>query len=186
MRNLDRKSIAGVIKRLEKQDFMKLTGQELKKMDIYLTKDNNELLDIQMKKVVDSNYLELIKDAANLGIDTKKLQEICKDRDYSEVEHYLKEEQIIQNNKRIKLRQIAGRSCLEQNMFVTIIENIKDGKTQVVLSEEKLIEIHELMCKTTRSKWTKIGIKKFLLLVYNCEIDKNKKYIVKSLRMYHS
>ena len=98
---------------------------------------------------------------------------------------YLKEEQVIQNNKNIRSRQIAGRSCMEQNMFVTIINNFKDGKNQVTLKENDLIKIKDLMCKTTKSNWTKQGIKKFLLLVFNVSVE-DKKYLVKDLRYKHS
>jgi hypothetical protein len=179
------KEVTHIIRDFEKEVVLTLTSDEVKKMDIYIAKDNLDLLTSKMEKVAQSSYIELIKEAANLGINVSKFKDICKDRTYTQMVEYLKEEQVIQNNKNIRSRQIAGRSCMEQNMFVTIVNNFKDGKQQVTLRENDLIEIKDLMCKTTKSNWTKQGIKKFLLLVFNVSME-DKKYLVKDLKYKHT
>ena len=179
------KTIKNIIRSYEKEEFLNLDSDDVKKLDIFVTKENNDILTTTTKRVVDSSYFDLIKEAANLGINLDKFKEICKSRTYTQTLNYLKEEQVIQNNKNIRSNHIAGRSCMDQNVFVIIINNYKNGKQQVTLRENDLIEIKDLMCKATGNSWTKQSIKKYLLMVYNVSME-DKKYVVKDLKYKHT
>lgn len=179
------KEITHIIREYEKEEFLKLDSDDVKKIDIYISKENGDILTTAAKRVVDSSYFDLVKKASNLGINLDKFKEVCKSRTYSQTLDYLKEEQVIQNNKNIRSNHIAGRSCMDQNVFVIIINNYKNGKQQVTLRENDLIEIKTLMCKATGNSWTKQSIKKYLLMVYNVNIE-DKKYVVKDLKYKHT
>lgn len=175
-------------------DFGSLSEQEVVELKAYL--ENGMSVESPIcRSILDSSYKELLKRAYEFGLTIERIVKIASDRDISEFRYYLKETQAIVNNKIISgdnTYKGAGVAFREQEVLVSTITNMRLNAKTFVISDDVVNRLIERLNKATNKDWTKVGIKKFIKLVYSynereftTKGKKSKVLTIKDLRKQH-
>lgn len=169
-----------------KYDLVTLNKNQINQINDFYNK-NTPVQDSKAKKVINSEFGKFIIECNRLNVPLYDFAKVCNTRSYEEIEYWLKEENMIQNNKKTNMNiPLGGTSGREYHYFRTIIENLKDGKNEITLSNYHLKEIGHVMGKELKNSWSKAKVLKYLKLMYNWKTGKNETIIVKNVRLKHS
>ena len=176
------------------KDFGSLSEQEVIELKAYL--ENGMSVDSPTcHGILDSSYKDLIKQAHEFGLSIERIIKVASERDISEFRFYLKETQAIVNNKIImggEFYKGAGVAYKEQAYLVMFINEMRQGAKTFVISNDVIDTLIKKMKGVMKKDYTKIGIKKFVKLVYSYnerEVStkgkKSKVLTIKDLRKQH-
>lgn len=170
----------------QRYDLITLTREQINQISNFYNEDV-EITDEKLKRVIDSKYNDLLKEANRLNISLRDFINLCKKLSIEELEYWLLEENVIQNNKKYNMGiNLGGSSGRELFHFRYIVEYIKNGKNEMKIDEKTIKKIKEYMGKKCKNSWGKTKVTKYLKLMYNYKVQDDKIIIIKNLRLKHS
>lgn len=182
-----------VLGEYERQDIVDLSPEDCRILEKHLVTKKEKQLSTNVLRVMDGSYASLLEAGANLGLDMRTMQRIIEKGGLYDIKKYVREEQIIQNNKKhLASKLLAGRAGMQQAALITIIEKKRgDKQGTITLCEKDLNPIAQEMSSKTDRKWTARSICDFIQGVYVCSISQKKKkkpkrITVRGLRMNHT
>lgn len=181
---LERDVLDKRVENFQRYDFITLTKEQVNQINDYY---NNEkpIQDEKAKKVV-KNFDKMIIESNRLNVPLQDFIRVLKSRTIEEMEYWLKEENVIQNNQKFnKGIGLGGASGREHFHFYTIIERLKAGKEEVKFNDKMIKEIAAYMGKKCKNSWGKVKVTRYLKLMYNYKEQENGSIIVKGLRLKH-
>ena len=182
-----------VLEEYERRDIVDLTHEECRILEKHIITRKEKNLPINVLRVMDGCYVSLLEAGANLGIEMKTMQKIIENGGLYDIKKYVREEQIIQNNKKyLASKLLAGRAGMQQAALITTIEKKRGSKqATITLGEKNLDSIAKEMSRKTDRKWTAKSICDFIVSVYVCSVSQKKKkkprkITVRGLRVNHT
>ena len=164
-----KEDVKAIVHTYIQNDFSSLSEQEMIELKAYF-ESGMSVESETCKCILDSSYKELLKRAYEFSIPFNTIIKVASEKSISDFRYYLKEIQAIVNNKILtsgNTMKGAGVAFREQEKLVFKVNMLKGTKKTFVITNEILEELVSYLNKETSKKdWTKVGVKKFIKLVY--------------------